>query len=1687
MSKRSTPLHSWAIFIVWALFLGLLASASPALAAINFIGGALAGAGGGDSSAGAGRGANQAIPCNGTMAAMTIPRPTGTIPGDALVAQFIVRPQGTDITSPPGWTLMRRSVQVSGGNNTPPFGVEIISYFRVLKVGENDLNYTWYISYDYPTCPPAGGTPATEPTMAIGGILAFRGSFPIAPVYYSGEDAVNNGSSTTHTAPSISVAVPNTMTIAGIGFLSSQPFGAPTRTNGVEAVVPAVGLNQWSGPSGTRVNTAVGLSLQMSYFYMTVAGDTGNVTATAAADADNGIGHMVSITEVLPPVDMAITKSANSGATEYYLTVNNKGTSVGTQPAGSVIINDTLPPEQTYVGFSGTDWSCVNALQSVTCTYLPSLPPGATAPTVTIKTANSGTAVVCNTATASGAFGDGYNADNTVTSCDPIGGSLAYSGRVYLDANQNNDWDTGEIGIGQTNYVKITNRTGVNCTGPALKAIPTDSASGVYAFDIAPGDYCLILDGNNYLDDITSTLPTSYIHTETPTGRIITFTAVDGVPQSGLDFGLFQPLYIKVNKTLIPATDPGRFNLSITGGSPTGGTNPRLNIGDTGTTGYVEVGRGSTITVEETGGTVPVTNLVNYITNLTCVTDTGTRLIDNVSLTGATRSGIFTAPASGTAGYVTCTFTNTPANLTIQKVTVGGTNGTFNFTVTNPAIVATGIPVTATNTPTTVPALTNLLIPSLSTATTITEAAPPAGYTLTAASCVNSATGATIASSVNLGTRVLTIAAGTIPSGTNVLCTFTNTATTADDHGDAPASYGDASHPSGGTVFLGATASDNDNASYLTWQGQTTANGDDSTATADEGLNNPNHLLKGAPTAFPAWTGATYALTLDCRGSNVANGVNGWIDFNQNGTFDFNERAQGTCNTTGGANTVTLTWTTFPADLKSGPTYARFRFSSNAAASQVPTGNSANAGEVEDYPFTVTPPPLLRAAKSVEGRLLATDQFTVRIRAPGPVTVATATTAGTVTAVTTPQYRGTVGTTYTFEEIAAGTPATVLANYSTSYTCTNARTGGSVIASGTGTSVTFPTAPTVPAVASGDEITCTFVNKPKPTLRLNKSWGAGSTANNAITATTTGGSANATISSTFGVSPNPTIGTAVFVTPGNVITLPAETFTNGSQANYSTTLSCAGNSNALAGSTPPQTLTVSPSDTAITCTYTNTPKRLTLQKIVGARIAAADQFTLNITGTGTSSATTAGAATGLQTQFASVVIAAPGTYTIGEAMAAGSTSTLSQYTTAVSCSNATAGGTDVSAVNALGPLPPLLASDAVTCTIVNTPKTLTLRKSVAARINAADQFELNITGVGASTATTSGAATGVQTETASVTGTGVYTIGEAMAAGSVSSLVQYAATVACTNAATGAALPTPTNVAGVTTLGALPALNARDAVTCTITNTPRTLVLQKNITSRINAADQFQLNITGTAANSATTTGATTGIQTATVASVTGAGTYTIGEAMAGGSVSPLASYTIAVACTNAKAGGVDVSGVNALGALPPLLASDGVLCTVTNNVYPSLTMLKFVQPYSDPVNNTTNPKPIPEAVMIYTLQLVNSGPGAVDTDEIVLTDLIPADTIMCVTPACNNLNPPITYSCSATPPCGLTFNAATDVSYSYQAGGGPPYVYPPTSADAAGFDPNVKQVRINPKGAFSAASGGNNATVNLLFKVKIK
>ncbi|WP_162277348.1 DUF11 domain-containing protein [Rhodoferax koreensis] len=114
--------------------------------------------------------------------------------------------------------------------------------------------------------------------------------------------------------------------------------------------------------------------------------------------------------------------------------------------------------------------------------------------------------------------------------------------------------------------------------------------------------------------------------------------------------------------------------------------------------------------------------------------------------------------------------------------------------------------------------------------------------------------------------------------------------------------------------------------------------------------------------------------------------------------------------------------------------------------------------------FTNSRIPLLRLQKALpSGRAAAADQFTLNMT--GMAGLTTTGSGSTATGVLT--HSGiTIGNSYTLSEGGAG--ATNLANYSSSYACTNALVGGQT-PSGTGTS--FSVTP-----VAGDDLTCTLTN-----------------------------------------------------------------------------------------------------------------------------------------------------------------------------------------------------------------------------------------------------------------------------------------------------------------------------------------------------------------------------------------------------------------------------------------------------------------------------------------------------------------------------------------------------------------------------------------------------------------------------------
>jgi hypothetical protein len=196
------------------------------------------------------------------------------------------------------------------------------------------------------------------------------------------------------------------------------------------------------------------------------------------------------------------------------------------------------------------------------------------------------------------------------------------------------------------------------------------------------------------------------------------------------------------------------------------------------------------------------------------------------------------------------------------------------------------------------------------------------------------------------------------------------------------------------------------------------------------------------------------------------------------------------------------------------------------------------------------------------------------------------------------------------------------------------------------------------------------------------------------------------------------------------------------------------------------------------------------------------------------------------------------------------------------------------------------------------------------------------------------------------------------------------------------------------------------------------------------------------------------------------------GNARSGGSTQPGATSTTMFWI-------LGVSKPWSIGAVPLLAA------VVTP---PTFIFLKTLQVSSDPVNGVTNPKAIPGAFVLYTIEVTNTVAGSPDSNTVFIYDPIPANTVLYVGDLAGVGSGPVQFI-DGTPSSGLTYiftslaSAADDVDFS--SDGGTSYAYAPVP-DSNGFDANVTNLRVNPKGVFASAGGGNPYFA-LRYRVRVK
>lgn len=124
-----------------------------------------------------------------------------------------------------------------------------------------------------------------------------------------------------------------------------------------------------------------------------------------------------------------------------------------------------------------------------------------------------------------------------------------------------------------------------------------------------------------------------------------------------------------------------------------------------------------------------------------------------------------------------------------------------------------------------------------------------------------------------------------------------------------------------------------------------------------------------------------------------------------------------------------------------------------------------------------------------------------------------------------------------------------------------------------------------------------------------------------------------------------------------------------------------------------------------------------------------------------------------------------------------------------------------------------------------------------------------------------------------------------------------------------------------------------------------------------------------------------------------------------------------------------------------------------------------------------------PGADVVYTLTVSNSGSGGVDADTLFIVDSIPTN-VEFFNGDMDGAGPATGAVYFTQAGAGLTFSLAADVRYS-NAASRPTSFSACAYTPAAGYDPNVRHLCLNPKGAM--LSGSPNPTFSAQFRVRIK
>lgn len=352
-----------------------------------------------------------------------------------------------------------------------------------------------------------------------------------------------------------------------------------------------------------RVNIAIvpsGSSYAITVSWQTAQGGTfstvlGPYTLPSAPPATLKLGfaastggatnyHEIRNVNINLPTDLTVSKTGPANGVagapiSYTVTATNNGPNAVT----AATLADTVP-----ASIQNVTWTCSASLlagcgtasgsgNNISLTAV-ALPVGQTV-TLTVNGTVSpvaGATTLTNTATITPPAdrSESVPANNT-SSVSTVVAGYTVSGTAYSDLEPDGVKSPGETGTGLGLYVKLASRSGATCSGPALLAVAANTTTGAYSLPgVGPGNYCLILDDNATLSDITPTIPTgsgSWRWTVPTNGILQTVVPAANLP--GQDFGLFNGGQVTGRVFYDNAEGSGVANDAVQNGSERGVAN----------------------------------------------------------------------------------------------------------------------------------------------------------------------------------------------------------------------------------------------------------------------------------------------------------------------------------------------------------------------------------------------------------------------------------------------------------------------------------------------------------------------------------------------------------------------------------------------------------------------------------------------------------------------------------------------------------------------------------------------------------------------------------------------------------------------------------------------------------------------------------------------------------------------------------------------------------------------------------------------------------------------------------------------------------------------------------------------------------------------------------------------------------